>query len=142
MKYWEIIADNLSLAFGPEWVIDDRPAPGSPVGRFVLEPFARVLRRWSVWDRQLHLCFCRKRNDIGLLRRCRCECDALRLRNAVLAPQVAVRFHCQRASIFVPKPTRNGRNVHAAFDAARRKQMPQIVVRDAIRADFLRGAIK
>jgi hypothetical protein len=78
----------------------------------------------------------------GMTSACRCECDALRLRNAVLAPQVAVRFHCQRASIFVPKPTRNGRNVHAAFDAARRKQMPQIVVRDAIRADFLRGAIK
>ena len=70
------------------------------------------------------------------------EAHALRLRDAVLAPQMAVGFHCQRAAVFMSEPARNSRNIHAAFDAARREQMPQVVMRDAIRADFLARAIK
>ena len=72
----------------------------------------------------------------------RCKAHALRLCNAVLAPQMPVRFHCQRAAVFVSEPARNGRNIHAAFDAARREQMPQVVMRDAIRADFFARSIK
>ena len=78
-----------------------------------------------------------KCDHVGLLCCDRREAYALRLRDAVLAPQVAVGFHCQRAAVFVSEPAGDGRNVHAAFDAARCEQVPQIVMRDAIRADFL-----
>jgi len=43
----------------------------------------------------------RKGNNIALLRRNRREADPLRLSHAVFAAQVAVRFHCQRAAVFV-----------------------------------------
>ena len=73
---------------------------------------------------------------------CDAETHALRLRNAVLAAQVAIGFHCQCAAVFVSKPARNSWNIDAAFDAARCEQMPQIVMRDAICADLLARAIK
>ena len=87
-------------------------------------------------------CRCRECDHVGLLCCDRREGHALRLCDAVLAAQVPVGFHCQRAAVLVSKPARNGRNVHAAFDAARCEQMPQIVMRDAIRADFFARAIK
>ena len=47
---------------------------------------------------------------------CDAETNAPRLREAMVLAQVAVRFHTQRAAVFVSKPTRNGWNVHAALD--------------------------
>ena len=67
---------------------------------------------------------------------------ALRLGDAVLASQMPVSFHCQRAAVLVSKPAGDGRNVHAAFDAARSEQVPQVVMCDAIRADLFARAIK
>ena len=55
--------------------------------------------------------------------------------------QMAVGFHAQRAAVLMPKPTRNCRDVHAGLDAARGKQVAQIVVRDALRAGQLRSAV-
>lgn len=55
---------------------------------------------------------------------------------------MAVGFHCQAAAVFVPEPARDGRNIYARLDAARREQMPQIVMRDAIGAYFLARTIK
>jgi hypothetical protein len=46
----------------------------------------------------------RKWNDPSLLRRLRREGHALGLRDAVLAPQMPVGFHCQRAPVFVAEP--------------------------------------
>ena len=60
-----------------------------------------------------------KCDNVGFFRRNRRECYTLRLSDAVLAAQVAIGFHSQRAAVFVSKPPGNGRNVHAAFDAAR-----------------------
>ena len=88
------------------------------------------------------LCDCRKCDNVRLLYRGWRERDALRLRNAVFTPQVAIGFHRQRAAVFVSKPAGNSRNVHAAFDAARCEQVPQIVMRDAICADLFAGTIK
>jgi len=48
---------------------------------------------------------------------------ASRLREAVVLPQVPVRFHAQGAAVFVPEPAGDGRDVYAAFDANRRKQV-------------------
>lgn len=39
------------------------------------------------------------------------------------------RFYCHRVAVLVSKPPRNGWNVHAASDAARCEQMPQVVMR-------------
>jgi len=79
---------------------------------------------------------------MGLYCRCRRERDPLCLGEPMLAPQVAVGFHCQRAAVFVSKPTGDGWYIHARFDAACRKQMSQIVMRDATRADLFARAIK
>src|SRR5437773_834622 len=51
--------------------------------------------------------------------------------------KVAVGLHCQRTAVLMTQPAGNGRNVHARFDAARRKQLPQVVMNDAMGADFL-----
>jgi hypothetical protein len=45
------------------------------------------------------------------------EAHTLGLRKAVILAQVPVRFHAQRAAVFVAKPTRNGENIDASFDA-------------------------
>src|SRR5512133_1252595 len=79
----------------------------------------------------------RECDHIGLICCDRHEGNALRLSNAVLTPQMPVRLHCECAPIFVSKPARYGRNIHTAFDAARREQMPQIVMGDAICAHLL-----
>src|SRR6266513_1991873 len=70
------------------------------------------------------------------------KCHTLRLRDAMLAPQMTVRFHCQRAAVLVSKPPGNGRNIHAAFNAARGEQVPQVVMSDAICSDLFACTIK
>ena len=47
----------------------------------------------------------------------------------VFVAEVAVGFHRQRAAVFVAEPARDGGDVHAGFNAARREKMAQIVVR-------------
>jgi len=42
---------------------------------------------------------------------------------AVFVSQVPVSFHAQCAAILVSEPARNGRDVHAGFNAAGGKQM-------------------
>ena len=59
------------------------------------------------------LCRCRKCDQIRLPCRNGRERDALRLRDAVLAPQMAIRFHRQSTAVFVSKPARNGGNIDA-----------------------------
>src|SRR5262249_37424359 len=81
-------------------------------------------------------CCCRERDHGGLLSCCPREGDALRLCNAMLPSQVAVSFHCQRATVLVPEPAGNSRNVNAGFDTPRCEQVPQIVMSDAIYADL------
>src|SRR5882724_9781260 len=56
---------------------------------------------------------CREGNQFSLLGRNGRERHALRLSNAVLAAQVAVGFHCERAAVFVSEPARNSRNINA-----------------------------
>src|SRR5262249_24089058 len=60
----------------------------------------------------------------------------------VLIAQVAVRFHCKRAAVFMSEPARNSWNVDATLNAAHCEQMPQVVMRDAIRAHLFARAIK
>jgi membrane-bound metal-dependent hydrolase YbcI (DUF457 family) len=50
--------------------------------------------------------------------------------------QMAVGFHAQRTAVFVPKPPRDSRNIHAALDANRRKKMAQVVMGNAFHPDF------
>lgn len=52
------------------------------------------------------------------------EAHAPRLGETVILPQMAVGFHAQRAAVLVTEPTRNGWNIHAAFDTNGREQMP------------------
>src|SRR5713101_5825500 len=73
---------------------------------------------------QRALCPCRKRNNFGRHVNIGRKAHTLRLGNTVLAPQVAVGFHCERAAVFVSQPARNSRNVHTCFNASRCKQMP------------------
>ncbi len=49
--------------------------------------------------------------------------------------------HGQGAAVLVAKPARNGRNIHARLDAARREKMPQIVVSDSLHADDVGRAV-
>jgi len=58
----------------------------------------------------------------------RCACAKL--------TQVSVRFHAQGPAVFVPKPTRYSRNIHATLDANRRKKMAQVVMGNAFHPDF------
>src|SRR5215831_3283536 len=85
---------------------------------------------------------CWEWNDIGVLFRERRKRDALCLLFAVFVAQVAVNAHGQCTAIFLSEPTRDSWNIHAGFDAACCKQMPQIVVRNAIRADLLTCTIE
>jgi hypothetical protein len=62
--------------------------------------------------------------------------------NAVFPSQVAVSFHCQRAAVLVSEPARNSGNIYARFDAASREQVPEIVMRDAVRPYFFACSIK
>src|SRR5262245_28226445 len=55
--------------------------------------------------------------------------------------QMAIRFHCQHAAIFVPEPTRYSRNINAAFDATRCEEMPQRMMRDSFHPDSLHRAV-
>ena len=48
--------------------------------------------------------------------------------------------HGQRAAVFVAKPARYGRNVNASFNAARGKQVAQIVMSDSLHFDGFRRA--
>ena len=73
-----------------------------------------------------------QRNDVGRL-----ETHQLRHARRMLIPQMPINFHRQSAAVLVSKPARNGRNVHAAFNAACRKQMAQIVVGQMSNANFL-----
>lgn len=54
--------------------------------------------------------------------------DLLCLVGAVFVSQMPVSFHAQRAAVLVPKLAGNGRNVNAGLNAARGKQMMQVVV--------------
>jgi hypothetical protein len=84
----------------------------------------------------------RKRDDVCLFGRNWREAHTLRLRNAVLAPQMTVGFHCECTAVFMSKPTRDCWNIHSALNANSREQVPQVVMRDAIRANFLACAIE
>ena len=59
----------------------------------------------------------------------------------VFAAQMPVGAHCERSPVFVDEPAGNGRDVHAAFNAHGREEMPQIVVGDTGHADFLAGTV-
>ena len=52
------------------------------------------------------------------------------------------RFSWPTRPVLVPKPAENGRNVHAAFSAARCEEMPQVMMRDAICSDLLQARFK
>ena len=54
---------------------------------------------------------------------------------AVFIPQVAIRFHRERAAVLVAQPPRNGRDVYARFNTAGREIMPHIVMSEHIRID-------
>src|SRR5437588_5257632 len=117
-------AGTTGIAFGPS--AEDAP-----------ENITFLLTRRSVRS-----CRRRKRNHIILLRCHWREADLLRLRNAMLASQVSIRFHCQRAPVLVSEPAGNGWNVHGGFNASRCKQMPQVVMGDAICSDLLARSIE
>lgn len=88
------------------------------------------------------LCRGRKRNDIALFCYNGREGHPLRLSNAVFPAEVAIRAHRQRAAVLMSKPAGNSWNIHAAFDAPCCEEVPQIVMCDAIRPDFLARSIK
>ena len=48
---------------------------------------------------------------------------------------MTVSLHGESAPVLVTEPTRHCRNIDARFNAARRKQMSQIMVRDSLHAD-------
>ena len=50
--------------------------------------------------------------------------------------QVAIRFHAQRAAIFVAEPARHGGDIDAALDADGREQMPEIVMCYPLHSDL------
>src|SRR5215472_8452144 len=125
-------------------------------GRWPVAPARRLLRRglfiwlWNLarsatirtGSRSVSGISAGKRDHVRLFHGNRRECYSLSLGDTVLAPQVPIGFHCQRATVLVSKPTGNGWDVHTAFDATRRKQMAQIVMRDSFSADFLACAIQ
>ena len=90
------------------------------------------------------LALCRRweRKHVSRFRANGHERDALRLRYAVLAPQMPVGFHGSGAAVFMCKPAGNGRNVHARFKTACYEQMPQIMMSDALGADLFTYTIK
>lgn len=54
----------------------------------------------------------------------------LRHRLTVFVPKVAIHLHRQRSPVLVIKPTRDGRDVHAGFNAPGREKMAKIVMCD------------
>ena len=60
---------------------------------------------------------------------------------AVLVSQVAVGFHAQCPAVLVSNSARNGRDVHAVFDAAGGKEVAQVVVSDSFCAGQLCGSV-
>jgi hypothetical protein len=50
----------------------------------------------------------------------------------MLVAQVSVSFHAKSAAVLMPKPARNGWDVHAVFDATGGEQVAQIVVGDSL----------
>ena len=54
---------------------------------------------------------------VGLRRAYSGEVHALRLERGMFLTQMAVHFHCERASVFMPEPPRDRWNVNAGFDA-------------------------
>jgi len=75
-------------------------------------------------DRRTHA---RSASAIGCVRLR--EANLRRLALAVLLAKVAISFHCQRATVGMSQPSGYGRYVDAAFDAACREEMSQIVMR-------------
>ena len=69
------------------------------------------------------------------------EANTQRLSETVILPQVPVRFHTKRTAVFVSKPTRDGGNVDATFDANSRKQMTQVMMSQMRNARFLASRI-
>jgi len=59
------------------------------------------------------------------------EADPLRLSDAVLAAQDGRMFSLPARPVFMSEPARDCWNIHTACNAARRKQVPQIVMDDA-----------
>ena len=57
----------------------------------------------------------------------------------MILPQVPVRFHAERTAIFVAKPSRDSRNIHAALDANGREEVSQIVMSNSLHSDLCRG---
>ncbi len=55
--------------------------------------------------------------------------------------QMPISFHAQCATVLMSEPSGNGGNVHAGFNAARGKRMPQVVVGDAFHTGQLGGAV-
>ena len=66
------------------------------------------------------------------------ETDTLRLGQAVILSQVSVRFHAKRTSVLMSEPTRDSRNIDAAFDANGREKVAEIVMSDSLHSDLRR----
>ena len=66
-----------------------------------LDPARHRAQLWQNGPLPRYSCRHRECNHVGLLCRHRRKRHALRLSNAVLASQVAIRFHCERAAVFV-----------------------------------------
>src|SRR5260370_28482309 len=124
---------------------------GSSADCLISEPTVLKLRFFKFFEkisscvapkRCVVLCCRSEWNHVSFPCNSRGEADLLRLGNTVLPPQVSVGFHCQRAPLFVSKPAGNSRNVRARFDAPRCKQVPQIVMRDALCPDLFARTIK
>ena len=58
---------------------------------------------------------------------------------AVLLPKVAIDFHRESAAIRMSKPTGNRWDIHARFNAAGRKVVPEIVMGEGLDADLPTG---
>ena len=52
-------------------------------------------------------------------------------------PEMSVAFHRQRAAVLMSKPAAHRGNVHARFNAGRRKEMSEIVMRELWEFQFL-----
>ena len=52
--------------------------------------------------------------------------------------QVPIRFHAQRAAVFMPEPPGHGRNIHATLDANGREKVSKIVMSDSLHSDLRR----
>lgn len=59
------------------------------------------------------------------------------LGGAVLLPKMSVSLHRKRATVRVPEPSRDRRNIDSRLDAACREKMPEIMMIDRLQADRL-----